>query len=83
MQIILQGGHYDGDRTEIDKHVWQLAPYGNIYKIAAGEFMDGRQVFRFDEKATLEGKHRKPDGPDEMPTGSAARRQPAASESQL
>jgi hypothetical protein len=65
MHIILQGGRYDGDWTEIDEHVWQLTQYGNVYKIVAGEFMDGRQVFRFDEKATLEreyGKRSRPHG---------------------
>jgi hypothetical protein len=61
MRIILEGGHYDGDRTEIDDRVWQLTQYGNIYRIVVGEFIGDRQVFRFDEKATLERKHRKPE----------------------
>ena len=60
MRIILEGGHFDGDRTEIDEHVWQLTRYGNVYKVADGVFIGDRQVFRFDEKATLERKHRKP-----------------------
>jgi hypothetical protein len=60
MRIILEGGYYDGDWTDIDEHVGQLAPYGHIYKIAAGEFIEGRQVFRFDEKATLAQKYGKP-----------------------
>ena len=59
MRVILQGGHYDGDQTEIAEDVWQLTQYGNIYKIVAGEFIDARQVFRFDERATFERKYGK------------------------
>ncbi len=59
MSIILQGGKHHGDRTTTSEHEREIIiDRWMIYRIAAGEFIDGVQVFRYDEGASAERKYR-------------------------